>query len=139
MRADILIVGQGLAGTMLGWACERAGISFAVVDTGHAGAATTVAAGIINPITGRRLVKSWEVDRLLPLARATYRDIEAALGVPVWREMRVWRRLADERERRVLAEKRARGWMRCAHAGGHREGCARRRLRWQPRRRAMIW
>jgi glycine/D-amino acid oxidase-like deaminating enzyme len=74
MRADILIVGQGLAGTLLAWECERAGIAFAVADCGHAAAATSAAAGIVNPITGRRLVKSWRIDDQLPLARAEYRD-----------------------------------------------------------------
>lgn len=105
----ILIVGQGIAGTMLGWEFERAGIEFAIADTGHAGAASRVAAGIINPITGQRLVQSWRVETLLPAARTRYRAIEAELGVPVWREMRVRRLFANERERAVFAEKKARG------------------------------
>ncbi len=109
MAADFLILGQGLAGTMLAWEFERAGISFEIVDAGHERAASRVAAGIINPITGRRLVPSWRVESLLPVVHGTYRELEAELGVPLWREMRVWRRFADDRERRVLAEKRARG------------------------------
>ena len=109
MRPDILIVGQGLAGTLLAWEFECAGIPFAIAESGGAGAASRVAAGIINPITGRRLVKSAGVDEGLPLARATYRELEAALGVSLWREFRVRRLFADERERRVLVEKQARG------------------------------
>lgn len=109
MRADILIVGQGLAGTLLAWEFERAGIPFAMIDEGHAAGASQVAAGIVNPVTGRRLVKSWRVDALLPAAREVYREIEAALGVTVWREMRVRRLLVDDRERRVAEEKFARG------------------------------
>lgn len=111
MRADLLIVGQGLAGTLLGWEFERAGLSFAIADAGHEAAVSRVAAGIINPITGRRLVKSARIDALLPVARAAYRELEAALGVSLWREMRVRRIFSAEadRERRVLAEKRARG------------------------------
>lgn len=105
----ILIIGQGIAGTLLGWEFERAGISFAVADRGHAGAASMVAAGIINPITGQRLVKSWRAETLLPAARTLYRAIEAELGVAVWREMRVRRLFANERERAVFAEKKARG------------------------------
>jgi glycine/D-amino acid oxidase-like deaminating enzyme len=108
VRADILIAGQGLAGTLLGWELERAGIPFAIADAGHAAAASRVAAGMINPITGRRLVKSWRVDALLPLARESYRTLALALGVPLWREMRVRRRFADDRERRVFADKQAR-------------------------------
>lgn len=109
MRADILIVGQGLAGTLLAWECERAGIPFLVADAGPAGAASRVAAGIVNPVTGRRLVKSWRIDDLLPMARAVYRELEVALGLTVWRERRVRRRFADDRERRVAREKFARG------------------------------
>lgn len=109
MRADILIAGQGLAGTLLAWEFERAGIPFAVVDGGHTNASSRVAAGIINPITGRRLVKSWRFDQLFPVARAAFRELEAALGVPLWHEMRVRRLFADDRERRVLADKNARG------------------------------
>ena len=110
MRADILIVGQGLAGTLLAWELERAEISFAIADAGNAGAsASRVAAGIVNPITGRRLVKSWRIDALLPAARAAYRELEAALGATVWREMRVRRIFQDEREQRVCVEKTARG------------------------------
>ena len=109
MRADLLIAGQGLAGTLLGWELERAGIPFRIADPGHGAAASRVAAGIVNPITGRRLVKSWRVESLLPMARESYRAFEAVLGVPVWREMRVRRWFADDRESRVFAEKQARG------------------------------
>lgn len=109
MRPDILIVGQGLAGTLLAWELERAGLSFAIADAGHATAATSAAAGIINPITGRRLVKSWRFESLYPLASATYRELESALGVALWREMRVRRLFADERERVAGADPKRHG------------------------------
>lgn len=108
MRADISILGQGLAGTLLAWELERAGISFTITDAGPAKAATSAAAGIINPVTGRRLVKSWRFESLLPLAKATFRDLEEALAVPLWREMRVRRLFADERERAVASDPKRR-------------------------------
>src|SRR3569833_227826 len=88
MAAEVRIVGQGLAGSLLGWACERAGISFSIEDCTGVGrpgapapiAASSVGAGIINPITGQRLVKSWRVDSLLPLAVAMYQEIGDTLG-----------------------------------------------------------
>lgn len=109
MQPEILIVGQGLAGTLLAWEFERAGLSFAIVDAGHGRAASRVAAGVINPITGQRIVKSWRVDTLLPVARDTYRAVEKEWGLEVWRDMRVRRFYLNEDERRVLAEKQARG------------------------------
>ncbi|MDB6094646.1 MAG: hypothetical protein JWM32_2208 [Verrucomicrobia bacterium] len=109
MNREILIVGQGLAGTMLGAEFERAGIPFRIVDAGHMGAASRVAAGIVNPVTGRRLVKSWKIEELLPLARKTYGALESTLGGALWRDMRVRRVFADERERRVFTERSAKG------------------------------
>lgn len=109
MRPDILILGQGLAGTMLAWAFERAGISFAIADCGHTGAATAAAAGIINPITGQRLVKSWKIETFLPVARSAFRDIERVLGIPLWHEMRLRRIFASdiEREAGTRADRKA--------------------------------
>ena len=97
MRPDILIIGQGLAGTMLAWELERAGIAFEIADCGHEGAASAVAAGIINPITGRRLVKSWRYESWFPVARESYRALETALGTTLWHDMRIRRTFADER------------------------------------------
>lgn len=111
VTAEVLIVGQGIAGTLLAWECERAGIPF-MLAAGAEGAPATVsrvAAGIINPVTGRRLVKSWRIETALPMARAAYRELESALGVKIWRDMRVRRIFQDERERRTGAEKTARG------------------------------
>lgn len=109
MNVDFLIVGQGLAGTLLAWEFERAGFSFAVADAGRTDATTPRAAGIINPITGRRMVKSWRVDALLPLARSTYREIAAALGEPLWRDLRVRREFAKPNDRLVVRQKKATG------------------------------
>lgn len=108
MNSPILIVGQGVAGTLLGWEFEQAGIDFAIADAGPAGAASQVAAGIINPITGQRLVKGAAVDRCLPRALASYRALEAAWGVAVLRELRVWREFADAREREIFETRMAR-------------------------------
>ena len=119
MRAPLLIVGQGLAGTLLGHACERAGIVFAIADAGHAGAASRVGAGIINPITGQRIVKSRGIDTLRMPALEMYRELETVLGVPLVREMRVRRLFRDDTERHVFAEKTARGELApYADAGG---------------------
>lgn len=101
MRPDILIVGQGLAGTTLAWELERAGISFAIADPGHAEAATSVSAGIINPVTGRRLVGSWRYAEFFPLARERYLELSEVLGVRLWFDLRIRREFVDERERAV--------------------------------------
>ncbi|WP_232826423.1 NAD(P)/FAD-dependent oxidoreductase [Lewinella sp. IMCC34183] len=90
---DYLIVGQGLAGTLIGYRLERAGHHVDYVDAPEQRAASSVAAGIINPITGRRFVKSWRIDELLPAARSLYGELEALLGVQLWYELPLIRTL----------------------------------------------
>ena len=79
--AEVLIVGQGLAGTVLGWSLTRAGIEWRMIDAGHERAASRVAAGIINPVTGQRWVKTWRIEELWPETRTAYLSIEQELGV----------------------------------------------------------
>ena len=44
-----------------------------------------VAAGVINPVTGRWITKTWNFDQLLPKAVETYRAIEQQFGIQVYR------------------------------------------------------
>src|ERR1700736_2473161 len=81
MEVDILIIGQGICGTFLSWYLEKAGLSFLVIDEARPFTASKAAAGLINPVTGRCLVKSWMIDELLPFANRAYRDIGEALGI----------------------------------------------------------
>ncbi|MBL9200756.1 MAG: FAD-dependent oxidoreductase [Opitutaceae bacterium] len=116
MDKPILIAGHGLAGALLAWQCERAGLDFAVADPGGGGSASLAGAGLINPITGRRLVPAWRFGEFMPCARAVYREIEAALGVPLWHELRVRRLFADAGERAAFAARHGRGGL-APHAG----------------------
>ena len=72
---DVLIVGQGLAGTWLSWWLERAGLSYLVMDNEDPSSASRHAAGLINPVTGRRLVKTWMIDELMPFSWKAYQDM----------------------------------------------------------------
>ncbi|MBB4077621.1 glycine/D-amino acid oxidase-like deaminating enzyme [Lewinella aquimaris] len=83
---DYLIIGQGLAGTLIGYRLEAAGHRVHYLDAPEQTAASSVAAGIINPITGRRFVKSWRIDELLPEARRLYGELETLLGVKLWHD-----------------------------------------------------
>jgi len=54
-QVDFLIIGQGLAGSILAFELIERGQSVLVIDNSHRGSSSKVAAGIINPITGHRL------------------------------------------------------------------------------------
>lgn len=97
-KVDYLIVGQGLAGTLLAYELLQCKKTIYVVDNQHKSAASKVAAGLINPITGRRIVKSEQIDVLYPLAKNTYQSIAQWLGVPLWYDKKVFWSLADNKE-----------------------------------------
>ena len=77
---DYVIVGQGLAGTLISWFLRQKGKSFFVIDNSHFQAASNIAAGIINPITGRKYVKSWRIEQFLPFAKSTYTEMAEFLS-----------------------------------------------------------
>lgn len=72
MTVEYILVGQGISGTMLSWFLHKEGKSFIVIDEGKENTSSKVAAGLINPITGRRYVTSWMIDELIPFAKQTY-------------------------------------------------------------------
>jgi glycine/D-amino acid oxidase-like deaminating enzyme len=73
---DFLIVGQGIAGSLLYHSLTKAGAECIVIDDNKLNSASRVAAGLVNPVTGRRLVKSWMIDQLLPVIAGQYSEIE---------------------------------------------------------------
>ncbi len=90
-KYDYLIAGQGLAGTLLGYFLEKAGKRVFFVDKGHEGSASKAAAGILNPVTGRKFVKSWMVDQLFPFAERTYAEMTESTGVVFRHETNILR------------------------------------------------
>lgn len=86
MEAEYLIIGQGIAGTMLSFAMQKAGISFILMDDPIKSSSSKVASGIINPVTGRRIVKTWMIDELLISSFAAYRELESTLGIQCLKE-----------------------------------------------------
>ena len=90
---NFLIIGQGLAGTLTGYRLEQAGHTVHYADAPGQTAASDVAAGIVNPITGRRFVKSWMIDELVPRAKALYEELEQLLGRKIWYEQPLIRTL----------------------------------------------
>ncbi|MCC5922592.1 MAG: FAD-binding oxidoreductase [Crocinitomicaceae bacterium] len=70
-----LIIGGGLAGISLAHRMEDAGKDFLIVDSG-VNHSTSIAAGMINPMVFRTMVKTWKADELFPELIKFYRHLE---------------------------------------------------------------
>ena len=68
MQVDYLIIGQGLCGTWLSWYLTQENRSLIVIDKNEPISASKISAGIINPVTGRRMVKVWMAEQILSFA-----------------------------------------------------------------------
>jgi glycine oxidase len=98
------IVGQGLAGTCLAWALWERGADFLLIDRG-AGGSSRVAAGMVNPITGKNFEPSWRIAEFLPDALAFYQGVETRIGRQFWHPYPVLRLAASAKEWRKIVSK----------------------------------
>lgn len=81
MTVDYLIIGQGITGTWLSYFLQKEEKSFLVIDNHLKDAPSRIAAGIINPVTGRRHVTVWMAEELLPFVWETYTQLGNHLGI----------------------------------------------------------
>jgi glycine oxidase len=96
MTPRFLIIGGGLAGTSLAWRLHERGVPFMIVDRDEPQTSSKVAAGLITPITGMRLVLNWRIEMLYPEASAFYRQIERDLGCGFYHETPIVTLLQDD-------------------------------------------
>ncbi|MCE3281711.1 MAG: dependent oxidoreductase [Chitinophagaceae bacterium] len=89
MIADYIVVGQGICGTFLSWNLMREGQRVVVIDHADPFSSSKVASGVINPVTGRRIVKTWMIDALLPFVQEQYELFGAEIGASLIRQCNV--------------------------------------------------
>lgn len=91
----VLVIGQGLAGTLVShFAIERSW-DVHVIDAGLP-SASAVAAGMFNPMSFRRIVPVWEADIHLAIMLETYQSIERILGLQLLHHLPIHKVLPNE-------------------------------------------
>ncbi len=101
------ILGQGLAGTALAWQLRWRGLPFTIFDRGDTVTASTIAAGIVNPVTGQRLAVDDHFDQYFVAATEFYRRVEAETGTRCFEMCDIVRLPGDASERQKLVDKPA--------------------------------
>ena len=99
-----IIIGQGVAGTLMAFELERRGVPYKIIDSG-VNHSSSVAAGIMNPVVFRRLTLSWMVEECWPLIEIVYGEIESLTGVKFLFKKPMRRLFASEQEKGFWQEK----------------------------------
>ncbi|MEI6264037.1 MAG: FAD-dependent oxidoreductase [Sphingobacteriia bacterium] len=80
IKVDYIIIGQGISGSFLSWNLINAGKQVIVIDQSISNSASKIASGVINPVTGRRIVQTWEIETLMPFAVEAYNQLGNEIG-----------------------------------------------------------
>lgn len=112
MSSPWTIVGQGLAGTCLAWEFWNRGVEFRLVDRENGGS-SRVAAGLVNPVTGKNFEPTPRIGDFLPEALEFYRGLEARLDSTFWHPLPILRLAEDEKEWSKMLTKRSRPDVAC--------------------------
>lgn len=83
-RTDVLIVGQGLAGSLLAAELLLAGINFLVVDHPYPCSASRIAGGLFTPVVFRTRRKQEGFEQFWSDMQGIYPRLEELLGCKLW-------------------------------------------------------
>jgi len=88
---DYIIVGQGVAGSCLALELIKKGKTVLVFNNPNGNSSSRVAGGLINPITGRKMVLTWRANDLFPFLQKFYTGAEQLLGANFYHKIPIYR------------------------------------------------
>jgi glycine/D-amino acid oxidase-like deaminating enzyme len=77
---EFLIIGGGIAGLMMAYELAKNDRSFLLVDDAPMNSSSKIAAGMFNPISGKRMTVNWKAMELLDSLHQAFVDFEVMLG-----------------------------------------------------------
>jgi glycine/D-amino acid oxidase-like deaminating enzyme len=89
VNADYIVLGQGISGTFLSYYLLKAGKKVIVIDESKPFTASKIASGVINPVTGRRVVQTWLIEEIMPFAVNAYETLGQLLQAPLIQQCNV--------------------------------------------------
>jgi len=98
MYKDYMIIGQGIAGSLLALNLLGHGKSVILIDADLPTSASKISSGVINPITGRKYVLSWKYEELLKELSKQYINFETLTGNKFLHEKTIIRTLSNPKE-----------------------------------------
>ncbi len=105
MKVDVIIVGQGIAGSIAAYKLLRQGKSIAVFQDGDMYKSSSVAPGMFNALVLKRFTLCWNATEFLPVMFDFYADMEEHLKVQLIHHFPIFRLFHDEKEVETWLEK----------------------------------
>lgn len=109
MKFDFLIIGSGIAGSSLALELMSRGASVALIDHRDPNSASSAAAGLVNPVVPKRVVLTWECDRVFPNIAAYYSQWELLLNQKFYFPMDMYQIHSSEEEKKMWYTKAQEG------------------------------
>lgn len=89
-KVDFIIVGQGLAGSVLAVQLHNAGKEVSIIDQ-QENHSSRIAAGLFNPVTGKNLSKTWLANEVFAKLHSFYRQAEQLLNASFFHPFPIYR------------------------------------------------
>jgi glycine/D-amino acid oxidase-like deaminating enzyme len=108
---DYLLLGHGIAGATLARELRQRGHRVLVYDDPRPDAASRVAAGLMNPVAGKRFALTWRAHDTLPFAVAYYRALGQEFGEDFLQEAAILKVFGSAQEQeQMLARAASQPW-----------------------------
>jgi glycine oxidase len=91
MKYDYFILGGGIAGSVLAFKLHAAGYRIKLYDFYNPSSSSRVAAGLLNPVTGRRFSLTWRASDVFAELKKTYVDMESLSGEKLLHPLKIVR------------------------------------------------
>ncbi len=101
-----LIVGGGLAGTLLAFRFWQNHKPFVLLDSGAGKLSSAVASGLINPVVVKHLGLSWMADKLVPEASVFYKYLEQTISAEFYHPLKIFRAFHHAEDARLWNQRR---------------------------------
>lgn len=99
-KVDFIVVGSGLAGSLLTLELLRNGQSVHLISNADLPTSSRVAGGLINPVTGKYLAKTWLVEELFGELDSYYKELESLLSASFYHPIGLFRPFTSEEHKK---------------------------------------
>jgi glycine oxidase len=104
-QTNTIVVGQGIAGSLVAFMLHQQKIPFIVIDAGYQNTASKIAAGMFTPISGKRNTIDPLMIEKIPFAINIYQQIEQLIGRTILHTQNIYHVLESIKQKEELVDK----------------------------------